>query len=199
MKNEKLWDKLSKDRKYICPFSDFRRSGYLQGRKFIYEDTLLNDLRPFSNKIVMDIGCGHGRISEFMSYWFKKVYAVDVSGKMLDKARKRLSFVKNIEFVKTDGRSVPQVPCHLFFSFATLQHMRKPEIEETFSSVRKMMGRGNIFKVQIRGLKCKQGQWYSGDWYSEKEALELADKTGFSVINYKGVGERYLWLWLQAK
>lgn len=197
MNQEKLWNKLSKDRNHIAPFKEFRRSGYLQARKFIFEDNLLKDLRPFTDKYAMDIGCGIGRISEFMAYWFRTVFAVDISEKMLRNGRERIGYIKNLDFIKTDGQSVPQKLCHFVFSFTVLQHMRKPEIKKTFESVRKILVKGGIFKAQIRGLECEQGQWYSGDYYTEDEARELAKETGFEIIALDGVGKKYFWLWLK--
>jgi putative AdoMet-dependent methyltransferase len=57
-------------------------------------------LRNTENMILIDLGCGTGATSIFAADLFKTVYAVDVSGEMIEKARKKAGKnVQNIVFV----------------------------------------------------------------------------------------------------
>lgn len=49
---------------------------------------------------VADLGCGTGNVAELLAPVVERVVAVDVSGAMLEAARRRLAGAKNVEFVK---------------------------------------------------------------------------------------------------
>ena len=58
-------------------------------------------LQDTGDKIVIDLGCGTGATACYAAGSFGKVYAVDVSGAMIDQARKKFSEkVDNIEFIQ---------------------------------------------------------------------------------------------------
>jgi SAM-dependent methyltransferase len=50
--------------------------------------------------VVADLGCGTGNVAELLAPVVERVVAVDVSGSMLESARRRLAGVKNVEFVE---------------------------------------------------------------------------------------------------
>lgn len=60
------------------------------------------ELRNTDNMTIIDLGCGTGAISILAADMFKKVYAVDVSKEMIEKAKKKLiGNSKNIRFVNS--------------------------------------------------------------------------------------------------
>ena len=56
---------------------------------------------------VADLGCGTGNISELLAPLVKRVIAVDQSGPMLEAAKRRLSGVRNVEFVPGELSRLP--------------------------------------------------------------------------------------------
>lgn len=51
------------------------------------------------NWVVADLGCGTGNVAELLSPVVEKVIAVDLSGAMLESAKRRLANAHNVEFV----------------------------------------------------------------------------------------------------
>ena len=98
----------------------------------------LQSLLPLipSEWTVADLGCGTGNAAEVLAPCVTKVIAIDQSDAMLDAARKRMSGVKNVDFVRGDleklplaENSVDAVVCVL-----VLHHIEDPQ-----SAVREML------------------------------------------------------------
>jgi ubiquinone/menaquinone biosynthesis C-methylase UbiE len=207
-KQKEKWNELAlEDAKYyVCAKrgdSDekFRQYGEDHYEEHIINDGLIKSYVPiFSNAIVMEIGCGIGRMTEFFALDFKGVFAIDVSDKMIDLAKERLSNMDNVSFVETDGESFPlsSNSVDFVFSFLVFQHIPSIEsIEKNFKEVHRVLKEDGLFKVQIRGVEVPMGKWYSGVSFDAGSAKELCDKTGFKIIKYADINKRSFWLWLK--
>ena len=77
----------------------------------------------------LEIGCGAGRITRQLAGSFDRVYAVDVSEHMINRAREALGG-GNVEFSVTDGLHLPQRNCAVkaIFSTHVLQHLDSIDI-----------------------------------------------------------------------
>lgn len=75
-------------------------------------------------RTVVDIGCGIGRMDEFVAPRCGRLIGVDVSGEMVQRAAERLAHLPNVEFVEGDGFSlpVPDQEADLVFTHIVLQH-----------------------------------------------------------------------------
>ena len=89
---KRKWNSCAKEnaRRYILGSEvdedDFGRSGRLEMIE------LLRDLPPnIGNWIVLDIGCGIGRLEEVLSDKFKEVHGVDVSGEMINTITRQIN------------------------------------------------------------------------------------------------------------
>lgn len=73
---------------------------------------------------VADIGCGIGRMDEFVAPHVQSLVGVDVSGEMVKKAAARLAHLGNVRFVEGDGYTLPlpDRSLGLVFSHIVLQH-----------------------------------------------------------------------------
>lgn len=58
---------------------------------------------------VLEIGCGVGRFLKPLSCRFRQVIGVDISKEMLRTAKKRCECLPNIEYILTDGSTLPNV------------------------------------------------------------------------------------------
>jgi SAM-dependent methyltransferase len=80
---------------------------------------------------VVDIGCGLGRLSRAASARAARVYAVDVSPEMIERARSYNAHLDNVEWLVGDGRhlnGVPDAAADGVFSHVVFQHVPDPQI-----------------------------------------------------------------------
>jgi 2-polyprenyl-3-methyl-5-hydroxy-6-metoxy-1,4-benzoquinol methylase len=92
----------------------------------------VDELRKFiePNFVVLDIGCGIGRLEKFLAQYCKEVHGIDVSGRMVKLAKQRLKDINNLFFHKTNGRDLSIFPDNKFdfvFSILVLQHIEKED------------------------------------------------------------------------
>jgi ubiquinone/menaquinone biosynthesis C-methylase UbiE len=89
--------------------------------------------------VVLDIGCGVGRLSRALATRAERVIGLDVSREMLALAERHNAGVENIEWVHGDGQSlgvVGDASVDGCFSHVVFQHIPDPEI--TLAYVRDM-------------------------------------------------------------
>ncbi len=89
--------------------------------------------------VILDIGCGLGRLSRAMAAGAQRVIGIDVSSEMLERARELNCDLDNIEWVHGDGvslRGVDDESVDGVFSHVVFQHIPDPQI--TLGYVREM-------------------------------------------------------------
>lgn len=98
----------------------FRASGERDVKAFF--DNLWQLLHR--EQTVADIGCGIGRMDEFVAPHVRSLVGIDVSGEMVRKATERLRHLPNVRFLECDGFSLPMPDASigLVFSHIVLQH-----------------------------------------------------------------------------
>jgi len=89
-------------------------------------------LLKFVNResIVLDVGCGIGRVMKFISPHCKEIHGVDTSALILKRAKKELNGLKNCFFYRANFRKFNTCSADSFdliYSFYTLQHMEKED------------------------------------------------------------------------
>ena len=84
-----------------------------------------------SGDVVLNIGCGVGRVERYLAPQVRELWAVDVSGEMLRLARKRLEGLPNVHLREVGNRdflaSFEAERFDLVFSFLVLQHLEKED------------------------------------------------------------------------
>lgn len=206
------WDKLSReDAKYYIwsnnrnqTDEEFRDSGKQDYENLIIKDPFLQEhLSQIFAKTMLEIGCGIGRMTEFFAQDFQSVKAIDISSEMINFAKIRLGYIQHIDFIETDGSTIPlpNNSIDFAFSFIVFQHITSCKIiEQYFYEINRVLNKKGIAKVQIRGLEIPEkdkGKWYYGVHYDLTAAHELIKTTGFQLLKHDGEGERYFWLWLK--
>lgn len=111
-------------------------------------------LLKFVNResIVLDVGCGIGRVMKFIAPYCKEIHGVDTSALILRRAKKELKGLKNCFFYRTDFKRF-DICCadsfDLIYSFFTLQHMEKEDAYLCLMRMRNLLKPGGIVYMQF--------------------------------------------------
>lgn len=178
---------------------EFRRAGEKDFKELIAEDELLKkNLGNFKDKTALEIGCGIGRITDFIAQNFKKVFAIDISEEMVAMGKERLKNHKNIEFIANDGRKYPvkDSSVDLVFSYIVFQHMpNKKVVEENIKEIKRVLKDAGIAKIQLRGLPTSKLNWFYGPSFTKNETEKMLTHLGLNLIKTEGENQRYFWIW----
>jgi SAM-dependent methyltransferase len=101
-------------------------------QKMALEEVL--DLK--GNEIVLDFGCGSGRIAYWIAPKVQKVVGLEITPAMIDLAEKNRK-APNVEFMLYDGVNFPALPIllDLILSVGVLQTMRGETLKKTISQL----------------------------------------------------------------
>jgi SAM-dependent methyltransferase len=142
---ERFWDARAREDPYY--FVDSRlsyqspdeRAFWLGGEESL--SRLLGALGAPSvqDRVVVDIGCGIGRLTRPLARDAARVIALDVSSEMLSEARSLNPRLDNVEWVHGDGRSLQPIPdasVDACISHVVFRHIPDPAI--TLGYIREM-------------------------------------------------------------
>jgi len=90
------------------------------------------------SSVVLDVGCGIGRVMKFIAPNCREIIGVDTSSLILRRAKRELTNFKNCHFYRHDFKRFDVFPpdsFDLIYSFYTLQHMEK---EDAYMCLRRM-------------------------------------------------------------
>lgn len=107
-------------------------------------------VRP--DAVVLDLGCGIGRMDRYLAPRVKRLVGLDVSGEMVRQARQRLAGVGNVEFVEGDGASLAPLSDATFdlvFSYLTFQHLPDAIFAQYIREMPRVLKPGGHFVFQI--------------------------------------------------
>ena len=204
MNYKRLWEGLAKINSKYYINSDFGKkitkeqfevSGYKDFKRLILDDSLLEN-----RNTILDLGCGTGRITEYMADHFKAVFGTDISREMIKQGIERLENIKNIDLIETDGSTLPlpDSSIDIVFSYLVFQHMKNRDmVEKNFKEVYRVLKYGGIFKVRIRTDKVDLNKWWGGVEYTEQSIGKLIKEIGFDILRTEPVKDYGLWIWLK--
>jgi SAM-dependent methyltransferase len=183
---------------------EFFRSGEVNVGNEVLADPELLTHRRFSRLRMLEIGCGAGRMTRALAAAFRSVDAVDVSGEMIDIARRNLAGVPNVILHKNNGADLSPLPAARYdfvFSYIVFQHV--PDREVIGSYVReaaRCLKPGGLFKFQAQGDTSKRASpvdTWLGVPLSLHDVRAFAASAGLDLIRWSGEGTQYFWVWLQ--
>ena len=204
MNYKRLWEGLAKINSKYYINSDFGKkitkeqfevSGYKDFKRLILDDSLLEN-----RNTILDLGCGTGRITEYMADHFKAVFGTDISREMIKQGIERLENIKNIDLIETDGSTLPlpDSSIDIVFSYLVFQHMKNRDmVEKNFKEVYRVLMHNGIFKVRIRTDKVDVNKWWGGVEYTEQSIGKLIKEIGFDILRTEPVKDYGLWIWLK--
>ncbi len=181
------------------------------GRRAVSEQ-ILNDMenicqgKPPSEMVVLEIGCGAGRITRALSEVFGEVHAVDVSGEMVELAKRALAGRPNAFVYQNNGKDLGVIPPRVYdfaFSMIVFQHIPSREVIYSYvSEVHRLLRPGGLFKFQVQGssdISSTPDDTWLGVPFSDEDAVKMAEACGFEPRYRHGAGDQYFWLWFFKK
>lgn len=192
---KKDWDEAAKTkyyRDYIAQgFNEeeaFRKSGE-SNTKWIKE--FLNHYGvDWKNKVVVELGCGAGRMTEFIAQNAKHVQAIDVSAEMLKRLHQRLGHIRKIETlcIIRDYSVISDLSVDLIISFLVFQHTPEDMVERLIQDGRRILKEGGYYFFQIplaskhKCAPCNNANALDMVWWTLGEVEEMARKYRFKII-----------------
>jgi SAM-dependent methyltransferase len=183
------------------------------------EEQILTDLenicqgRALKDLRMLEIGCGAGRMTRALARLFGEVYAVDISLRMIQEARRATALSPNVHLFCNNGADLSAVRQHWWerlgigrglqmdfaFSCLVFQHIPSRDVIQSYvSEVSRLLKPGALFKLQVQGdtsRKTSLEDSWNGHAFSPEDARDLADSSGFEMRYSQGAGEQYYWLW----
>jgi SAM-dependent methyltransferase len=168
---------------------EFDRSGERDLAAFV-----LRDLHLDPEAIVLEIGCGIGRLVKPLASMTREVHGVDVSGEMIARARQRMGNRGNVRLHKTTGADLASLPDSYFdfcFSFITFQHIPlKQVIHSYFAEVSRVLKPAGVFRFQVDGRASEARSDDAGTWdgvaFNEVEIGDWLSRCGFETVDLWG-------------
>jgi len=178
---------------------------------------------PLSELSAIEIGCGPGRVMLPLSEHFGYVTGVDVSGEMVELARRNLEGVPNAEVRQSSGSDLSGFEDESFdfcYSYAVFQHI--PDREAIWSylrEARRVLKPGGLLKAQanslpqgdqppialVPGWSLRAGagegsvvreqtpDTWSGASIRGEEIAQFAHEQGLQLLAMDGFDTQYLW------
>jgi SAM-dependent methyltransferase len=141
------------------------------------------------DQVVLDIGCGMGRMDAHVAPRVKKLVGIDVSGEMVAAARARLGPLGNVEFMEGDGCSLRPLLDRSFglvFSHIVFQHMPREAFELYVAEAFRVLDREGSFVFQVpdalEGLTAEPplDDTFEMRFHREPEVRRLVEGSGFA-------------------
>jgi SAM-dependent methyltransferase len=204
------WDQRARENAYHYVASgreewseeEFDRSGFATTEHAVVADLArITGGRDPKEMTVLEIGCGAGRMTRPLAEIFGHVYAVDMSGEMLARARARLADIENVSWIHTNGvdlDALGDVRLDFALSYIVFQHI--PDLEVIRGYIRQVAVRlkpGALFKFQAQGGRsaaATPNDTWSGARFSALDAVRAARENQLHIEAFEGVGEQYFWL-----
>lgn len=134
-----------------------------------------------SDRRVLEIGCGIGRMEAALSSRVAEVHGIDISPKMIDAARRRCAGLPNVHFAVSSGRDLAGFPDERFDlvlavdSFPYVHQAGPAVVERHFEEAARVLAPGGELVILHFS--------YRDDTEADRqEVRRLCRATGFSVV-----------------
>lgn len=169
--------------------NDLEKAGHMDAER----------LKPFihPDDIVLDLGCGIGRVTKHLASFCREIYGVDGSRMMLTIAKKRLTDCDNVYLIKNNGKDLSIFADEKFdfaFCLEFLQHLEREDAYNYLKELFRVLRSGGIVYLQFSNLLSEYHHAHlvenSQDsdiarmrYYSKTEVRKILKSIGFSISN----------------
>jgi SAM-dependent methyltransferase len=167
--------------------------------------------------VVVDIGCGVGRMTRRLAELAGRVVATDVSSGMLTRCRQTLADRTNVDYVQLPGDGqlvgIPDSTADVVFSYITLQHVPTVQAQLRYldESVRVLRPGGHAaIQVRATGWSARAVDWagHLGHFLAGRRTLRaewrgarlaaadirrMAERAG-ARVELRPHGRRHIWI-----
>lgn len=182
---------------------EFRETGRRGVEEYVQNDEVLREaVGDFDNKVILEIGSGAGRMTEFLAEIYKEVYGIDIAENLIHIAQERLKHRDNVTLTVTEGSTIPlpDNSVDVIFSYLSLQFMPNREtLARYIKEMERVMKKGGVGKIHLRtGQEPRKWVKTYGVSLFPREARRLLEENNFKTIKHQ-VEEsgRNMWLWFQ--
>jgi SAM-dependent methyltransferase len=184
--NQQWWEWASRDnhRRWITgtdSLEHFDRSGWHDARQLI---ALCPDYRT---QTLLEWGCGSGRVTQYLSFLFRKLWAIDIAPGMIEELQ-ALHLPDTTVYVTGGADLPPRLAVDVVYSCLCWMHNRKADLEPIFRACRSVLGPGGplIFQLPIYDVPRDPDSFIDVACWTPAELLALAARTGFAVKRMHG-------------
>ncbi|MCC5877461.1 MAG: class I SAM-dependent methyltransferase [Candidatus Sumerlaeia bacterium] len=152
--------------------------------------------------VLVEIGCGAGRMTRHFAEMFSSIIALDISEKMIDLARQYNPDLPHVEFRAGNGvdlHPLPDSSADFVISYIVFQHIPLPEVIHGYiSEGLRVLKPGGRFRFQARNdHQHMKTNTYAGASMDLDIVEQLARDHGCNVHQITGRGEHYCFVELR--
>ena len=187
-KNLKRWDR---DHDWRQDGDEWNRQAAACGVAYeVWKASLVEHLiapNVTSTTDVLEIAPGHGRWTEFLAARARRVTAVDLSPSCIEFCRRRFAQARNIDYVITDGTSLPDVAVDFVWSFDAFVHMDRDVTGAYLKEIARVLRPGGTAIIHHSNVAdlAAHVQAKAEGWRAPMTAAlfaELASGAGLAVV-----------------
>jgi len=144
-----------------------------------------------AEKVILEVGCGVGRLLRSASQQFKQVIGFDVSGKAILKAKELLSDRGNVELHQGNGfdlQPVADKSLDVVVSFAALTSMPTRVIAAYLGEMHRVLKPGGEVRLQVylgKENRISESDTLHLRCYKQENFFEAIKLAGFALEDYK--------------
>lgn len=176
-------------------------------RNYIETPLIKTSLEKCFNPLVVEIGCGVGRLLKEFAKSGYDLIGTDISAQMILKAREYIKDCKasiDLFVINGDSLPIPNSCADLVYSFLVFQHIQtRAEIEKYILEASRILRPGGYLRVQtMRGKPVPEGKF--GGWHGQFCPTLDYFKAWFKIVDFEivesqeGLGFKD-WLWVTAR
>ncbi len=139
----------------------------------------------FINKdsVILDYGCGVGRVAKFLSPHVKQIRAIDISREMIKLGKEFCKECNNIEFILTDGVKMPLDDSSIDFAYSilTLQHVEREDAYLILRDINRVLKEGGKFYVTFPDI-TSEAYWNGFESYAFNLPLRISGRARMYTV-----------------
>jgi len=154
-------------------------------------------LHPEKEDTVLEIGCGIGRLTEYISQSVNAVYGIDIVDSLIDACNSNPGKSRNTFYLKmSEKEKLKEAPINkMYIVWVLMLFTDRDELIETLTAYRKMLPNLKTATVleQVKRsthVEDHHGRFY-GAYRTIDEYREIFHASGFRVKAYSVLGERH--------